>query len=115
MKEVNLLSSAAVLRALYDNKKDIYDVIAEFIRASIKQKSIRVFDSMECTELLLSEFGFRIPEAIVKSCLKNRLKKNGEIDLIDGRYCVSSKFSLNEQAEKDFSTCLLYTSDAADE
>ncbi|MBU4526543.1 MAG: hypothetical protein KUA37_02070 [Desulfomicrobium sp.] len=96
MSETNLLASVALFRALYDNKKNIYDVITEFIKTSIIINSKWSFNSIECVQYLNKDFGFEIPNAVVSSCLKNRLKKSGEINFYDGIYTVTEKFDKNQ-------------------
>jgi hypothetical protein len=102
LDESKLLSSAAVFRAMYDEKKDIYDVLSEFIRAIISFRSLSVFNSLECAGYIEEEFGFHIPEAIIKSCLKNRLVKSGDLILKSGLYSVSTSFELSLEIESDF-------------
>ncbi|WP_394201906.1 hypothetical protein [Shewanella waksmanii] len=104
MEESKLLSSASVFRAMYDEKKDIYDVLSEFIRAIISFKSLSIFNSLECASHIEEEFGFHIPEAIINSCLRNRLVKSGDLILQGGSYSVSEKFRLNINIESDFSS-----------
>ena len=87
---------------MYDEKKDIYDVLSEFIRAIISFKSLSIFNSLECASHIEEEFGFHIPEAIIKSCLRNRLVKSGDLILQSGSYSVSENFKLNIDIESDF-------------
>ena len=82
MTDQKLLASIVLFRGLYDNNKDIYDVLSEFIRATILLNMKWSFNSTEITLDLENTFGFNIPEAVIKSCLKNRLQKSGEVDLI---------------------------------
>lgn len=66
------LASLAVFRELYDSQKDIYGIIAEFLKEVIASNSKYRFGLMEITQLLNNNFDFRIPEAVVKTSL-NRL------------------------------------------
>jgi len=105
MNESKLLASVSLFRELYDNKKDIYDVLSGFIQAGIIHNRKWVFNSKDITYLLKQEFDFDIPEAVIKSTLKNRLKKSGFITNINGGYSVSSreistKDSLSNDVEK---------------
>ena len=92
MEETKLLASAAVFRALSDEKKDLYDVLSEFIKEVINKQKLSSFNSVECGHFLQDEFGFRIPEAVLKSCLRNRLVKTGEITNNKGLFSVTSSF-----------------------
>jgi hypothetical protein len=102
LEEAKLIASAAVLRAIYDEKKDIYDILVEFIKATINTRSILNFSSMECVGYLKEDYGFRIPEAIIKSCLKNRLVKSGMLRSSKGMYSTTPSLSLNDEFELDF-------------
>jgi hypothetical protein len=102
LEEFNLLSSVAVLRAIYDGDNDIYDVLSEFIRALISEKSLQTLNSLECKKHLEDEFGFHIPEAIIKSCLKKRLVKSGDLVLESGAYTVSETFKIHSSFDIDF-------------
>ncbi len=102
MKDQRLLASAALFRELYDNNKDIYDVISEFIRASILLNSTWSFDATKCTQDLETTFGFQIPDAVIKTCLKNRLKRLGEIELENGVYAVTNKLDRSKSIQNEF-------------
>jgi hypothetical protein len=103
LEEFKLLSSVAVLRAIYDEKKDIYDVLSEFIRALISERSLQALNSLECTKYIEDEFGFHIPEAIIKSCLRKRLVKSGDLVLERGVYTVTETFKRHSSFDADFS------------
>lgn len=102
MEEIKLLASAAVLRALYDERNDIYDVLVEFIKAIIGSRSLSAFSSTDCVNYLEKDFGFCLPEAVVKSCLRRRLVKAGFLNLQNGMYSVSDSFESNSEFEIDF-------------
>jgi hypothetical protein len=102
MKDMRLLASAALFRELYDNDNDIYDVISEFIRASIILNAKWTFNATECAQGLKSTFGFDIPSAVLKTCLKNRLKKTGEINISHSVYTVTEKLDRGKSIQTDF-------------
>jgi hypothetical protein len=77
MSEHNLLASVAVFRELYDSDRDIYDVIAEFIRLALVLEKKWTFNVTELSQLLKKHFDFQIPDAVVKTALKKRLKRDG--------------------------------------
>lgn len=103
MSNISLLASAAIFRSLYDNNKDIYDVISDFIRAYIILNAKWAFNSTECTSGVNETFGFNIPEAIIRSCLRNRLKKNGELELSDGLFTITHRFDKSNDLQAKFS------------
>lgn len=102
MTEQRLLAAIALFRELYNNNKNIYDILAEFIRAGVLINSKWAFNSIECVQILESTFGFDIPEAVVKSCLKNRLVNSKELVLQNGIYSVSDKFDKNKNINAEF-------------
>ena len=102
MSNKNLLASAALFRALYDNNKDIYDVISEFVRAYILFNSKWTFNTSECVGGLKETFEFELPEAVVSTCLRKRLKGSGELTLDKGTYSVTDKFNKQNSIQTDF-------------
>lgn len=89
MKENKLIASVVVFKELFNNNKDIYDIIAEFIKAAILDKKKWTFSSTELKQLLQEIFDFKLPEAVVKSTLKNRLVKTGFLSQEKGVYTVN--------------------------
>lgn len=102
MEDQRLLASVALFRKLYDNKKDSYDVLAEFLRASINIKSLWRFTVEDCSEALKTSFGFQIPSAVLKSCLRRRLKD--EVELAHGVFTVTEKFQRSEDLEVEIAS-----------
>jgi len=78
-----IISSLVVFKELYDKRKDIYDVLCNFILKIINDEQLYVFTGSEITQKLKSHFGFIIPEAIVKTALKRLRMK-----LEKGKYIV---------------------------
>ena len=68
-EESKLLASLAVFRELYDSKKDVYGVIAEFIREIIISRAKYQFNITEIVQMLNSIYEFSLPEAVVKVSL----------------------------------------------
>jgi hypothetical protein len=99
MEDQRLLASVALFRKLYDNQKDSYDVLADFIRAAINITSLWSFTVDDCSKALKDNFGFKIPTAVLKSCLKRRLKD--EVELSYGTYGITSKFEKSEKLEDE--------------
>jgi len=84
MKENKLLASVALFKELYDSNKDIYDVIGELLKAAIVFENKWAFNATEAKQMLESTFDFNIPEAVVKTTLKNRLKNRDNILIFSG-------------------------------
>ncbi|MFC1603178.1 hypothetical protein ACFL3U_06395, partial [Pseudomonadota bacterium] len=102
MQENKLLASVVLFRELYDSDKDIYDVIAELIKAAIFFENKQSFNTTEVTQLLEDVFSFQIPESVVKTTLKNRLKNQEHIILSkDGVYTLNPEIELNSTSLSD--------------
>ena len=90
LEDSRCLASLAVFKELYDNKKDIYAVICEFIIEAIKLKRIYQFSLTEITSQVNDIFDFNILDAVIKTALK-RIKfitKAGGSYIIDST-CVN--------------------------
>lgn len=70
MNENKVLAGLAVFRSLYDSEKDIYEVIAAFLKEIIFDNKLYSFTSEEITNKLNSIYQFDIPVAVVSSSLK---------------------------------------------
>lgn len=78
MDNQRLLASAAVFRGLYSESLDQYDILSQFISATITLNNLHSFSISECTQLLKTDFGFEIPEAVVRRCVRKKL--NAELE-----------------------------------
>lgn len=68
------LASYVVFRELYDGKRsDVYHIVSEFAKDVIITKNLFQFGSSEITSIINSEFGFKLPENVVRTSL-GRLK-----------------------------------------
>ncbi|NKZ43151.1 hypothetical protein [Shewanella algae] len=102
MTQRTLLASVVLFRELYESDKDVYDVIAEFIKAALLFSQRWSFNTTEAAEMLRSEFEFDIPDAVVSTTLRNRLRKRDDILSYDsGIYSVSRNQLLGSQALVD--------------
>jgi len=101
MKESKLIASVVVFKELHDSNKDIYDVISEFIKATIISNKKWKFNSTEITSLIENEFDFKLPEAVIKTTLKRRLIKSGFLILEHGEYNVTD---INTSIDPTFET-----------
>ncbi len=84
--ESKLLASLAVFRELYDSKKDIYSIIAEFLRDIILTNAKYQFNTTEITQKLNSTFDFNLPEAVIETSLR----KIEFVEKVDGFYNVTN-------------------------
>lgn len=76
MKKNNLLASVALFSDLYnsDTFQSIPDILAEFIKGAVVFEKRFSLNSTELKELLHKTYGFTIPESVLRTTLKNRLK-----------------------------------------
>ncbi len=95
LDESKCLASLAVFRELHDSKKDVYEIISEFLREIIFSNSKYQFNITEISQLLNETYDFKIPEAVIRSSLKkiDFLKKE------QGFYIVEDISKLNNTSE----------------
>lgn len=76
MKKNNLLASVALFSELYnsDTFKSIPDILAEFVKGAIVYEKQFSVNSTELKDILKRVYGFTIPESVLRTTLKNRLK-----------------------------------------
>jgi hypothetical protein len=94
MKDNKLIASVVVFKELLDQEKDIYDIIAEFIKAALDFKDIWVFTSTEMTEYLEEIFDFTIPEAVIKTSLRKKMVAQNILDYDNGKYSRNKDFGI---------------------
>ena len=83
----SIMASFATLKSLSDvnNYQSPYQILREFINYIIVSDSLYSFSAVEMKNCLNSHFSFSIPEAVVKTALKNMPGAN----LTDGIYTIS--------------------------
>lgn len=81
-----LLASYALFKGLFDNGKDIYGVIAEYLKKIISEKGLYNFTLDEITNYLNKEYEFNIPNAVIKTAL-NRIEN---LTKISANYSVNN-------------------------
>ncbi|SMF28561.1 hypothetical protein [Desulfovibrio gilichinskyi] len=70
------LAALAVFRELFEEQKNLYDILQEFIVEIIFSQKLYSISSTTITAELAKNFGIRVPEAVVKSALISLSKKN---------------------------------------
>lgn len=73
-QHTQLLASVSLFKKLYDQDKDVFDVLAIFIKYIIRKKCLFSFSEYEIDEALKSEFSFNIPISVINTTIKNRVK-----------------------------------------
>lgn len=86
------LAAVTVVRELYDTGKDIYDVLANYLKLLIINERMNDFSSAEITEKINRNNSFKLNESVVKTSLK-RLNINRN----HGVYTVDVSFFDNEE------------------
>lgn len=83
----SLLSAFATIKSLSDAKKyeSPYQILAEFINYIINIESLYSFNSAEMKNRLNNQFGFIIPESVVKTAVRRMVN----VTLENGIYTVS--------------------------
>jgi len=99
MNTNKLIASIVVFKELHDSDKDIYDIISEFLKATIIHNKKWSFSSTQITKLVENEFDFKIPEAVIKTTLKKRLIKVGFLRMDKGEYYV---IDIESKVDTDF-------------
>lgn len=102
MNRNNLFASVALFGELYknDNYKNLGDVLADFIKGAVSSQETYSLDSRSLKDLLLKVYGFDIPESIIRTTLKTRLKncviKEDNFYHFDVNDCIKTKNTLSE-------------------
>ena len=96
----NLLLSLSVFKKLYDENKDIYEIIASFIKCELSNPSLCEFSLTEMTQKINDKYNFDIPQAVIKISL-NRIKKSSGLKLENRKYTKSEGFENVTTIDKD--------------
>jgi hypothetical protein len=72
----NLLASVALFGELYNSEKysSLTDILSDYIIAAVTLDKRFSVNSTELKDLLFNTYGFIIPESVIRTTLKNRLK-----------------------------------------
>ena len=106
------MASFATLKSLSDAKQyqSPYQILSEFINHIILSDSLYSFSAVEMKNRLNSHFCFSIPEAVVKTSLKN---VSGAI-LADGIYtisktevCTDELFEETKKESDEYESCII--------
>ena len=70
----SVLAAYATIKSLSDENKyqSPYQILREFTRYIIKEDALYGFSSAEMKNLLSDHFGFSIPEAVIRTSIKNK-------------------------------------------
>jgi len=94
------MASIALFGEFAKKKLDVYATLSIFIQFCLVEKALFCFSTFKIKELLLSEFGFVIPEIVVRNAIKRIpgiLQENKEFKLIEKIHLgVEIKTALNK-------------------
>ena len=82
------MASLAVFRDLYNTKRDIYSVIAEFAKLALAEKALSSFNLQQMVNIINQEYGFDLPVAVVKRAL-------GKLNFLDNN---KSSYTIKQDA-----------------
>ena len=105
----SILASYATYKELYanDNYRSAYQILAEFIKYILATEEIYSFSIPELKKRIQDVFGFRLPNAVLKSTIKKisyvkRIPNKEEYSVRRQDIKIDNKFSeYKEQAEKE--------------
>ena len=92
------MAALAVFRSLYDNKKDIFTIICEFIKESVHDRNLLKVNTSLVSSLLNEDYGFIIPEAVIDTALKRIATKS------KGEYSFSDLHSINGNLDEYYNS-----------
>ena len=95
MKKQNLIASLALFSELYNNKRKISEVLADFIISAMQLKNFVPCNSTDIKLMLKDEYGFDIPESVIRTTLKG-LKKDNKVTLKNKEYHFNQKEIINK-------------------
>lgn len=89
------LASVAVVRELYDVGRDIYDVLANYLKLLIVSEHLNDFSCAEITEKLNKGNSFKLNESVVKTALKRlNVVRNHGIYTVDASFFDNSEINI---------------------
>ena len=92
------MAALAVFRSLYDNKKDIFTIICEFIKESVHDRNLLKVNTSLVSSILNEDYGFIIPEAVIDTALKRIATKS------KGEYSFSDLHSINGNLDEYYNS-----------
>ncbi len=94
--DIRTLAALSIVKELYDEKRDKYDIIAEMVKTIIIIQSCQSFSLDEICEALRKEScGLQMPSSVVKNALK-KLEKNITFSKANGIYTLTTPFPNDE-------------------
>lgn len=111
-KTMSIMASFATLKSLSDVKKyqSPYQILREFINYIILSDSLYSFSAVEMKNRLNSHFCFSIPEAVVRTALKNMpgtTLANGIYNISKTKVCKDELFEETKKESDEYETRII--------
>lgn len=108
----SIMASFATIKSLSDAKQyqSPYQILREFISYIILRDSLYSFSAIEMKNRLSSHFCFSIPEAIIKTALKNlpgATLANGIYDISQDEVCTDSLFEKTKTESDEYESHII--------
>ena len=108
----SIMASFATLKSLSDAKKyqSPYQLLSKFINYIILSDSLYSFSAVEMKNRLNSHFCFSIPEAVVKTALKNvpgAILADGIYSISKTEVCTDELFEETKKESDEYETCII--------
>ena len=111
-KTTSIMASFATLKSLSDAKQyqSPYQILSEFINHIILSDSLYSFSAVEMKNRLNSHFCFSIPEAVVKTALKNvpgAILADGIYSISKTEVCTDELFEETKKESDEYESCII--------
>ena len=108
----SIMASFATLKSLSDAKKyqSPYQLLSKFINYIILSDSLYSFSAVEMKNRLNSHFCFSIPEAVVKTALKNvpgAILADGIYTISKTEVCTDELFEETKKESDEYESCII--------
>ena len=92
------MAAMAVFRDLYNQKKDIYSAIAEFVKLAIVENGLITFELQQISNIIKENNGIELPLAVIKQSLKrlNFLDKEKALYIVNPNIAFDAQSILEE-------------------
>ncbi len=93
------LAALAVFKSLYDNDKNVYNIIWEFTKNSLAKRELREFEVSDLNSYFAEDYGFNnIPVAVFTTMLRKHKKE--DIEQLNNKYYIMPRLK-RELSESD--------------
>jgi hypothetical protein len=96
------MASIAVFQQLFNEKKDIFDIVAEFIKQEVFSRGLQTFSLQEMHSYLMEVNGFDVPQAVISTSVKriSYFEKNKDIVTVTKDISIDELKDFQSQVEQ---------------